>query len=340
MALEWLVPMLVKAGIDLGVQSVQKWQQGRYLDLSNGRPGSNVTISVNVNRYLRLSLVRPDVVLLALEHENGWRHPLYAEPYEEFRIRVERGVYTISALVLSIPRDPDRKKVLLGLVRERHSIATAGRKQFTLTTTVPTADAVKRAGLVLPDGTVPFATLDTSLLRPLAAGSVIRSTRTARSTSTRSAASASVPPRLLTARKPPVGLERAKHEGTVVRPRAGAQEQFATPPKNAARGKGGKDKKGITKRQEPRERFAKEIEKRGFYLGPGAKHIYYHRNDAYPEDRRVVIRGSRVRFEKQIRYEWKLWQSYGLPDELKVALKVLDEPTRGFAKRSWIHTTS
>jgi hypothetical protein len=333
MALEWLVSILIKAGIDAGIQSVQRWQQGRYLDLNGGRPGSKVRVSV-ILLPTRSAPVGSQVVLLALEREAGWHHALYGEPSERFRVRVERGIYTLCALDLAIPRDPDGKKILRGIARARHSIATDSTKQLELAMAKPTAAAAMRAGLVLPDGTLPFELWSGSDPR---FGSVIADpARRARPAARPASPAHDIRPRAGTfpSHVPPEALRHVPARLTVPRSRparyrptlqvtgsgqpGGAESPRPRTDTSAAKGS--------------ETRFIKEIAQRGFYLGPGAKYIYYHRRDRYPKTRRVVVIGSRVRLEKQERHEWQLWRRYRLPDDLKAVLKALDRPNKGFAR--------
>lgn len=337
MALEWLLPMLVKAGMDVGVRSVQKWQQGRYLDLSTGGLGSNVTISVSLPPHI--PFLRDRVLLLALEREDGWHHALYAEPLEKFRLRVERGVYVLSALALGVPRDPDRKKALLGLVRERRSIATAS-KQLTLSPTTPTVDAVKRAGLVLADGSIPF-----EIWRGPPRARTMRVTADALEKGRPMPSRGSTPDvwtdefrsRLRSVPPTPVQpLPAVVGRRTQNSPRDDSSSERGNIAKSRAKKGDDAKRRAGGRRADPAARFIKEITKRGFRLGPSAKYVYYHRTDSYPEQRRIVVRGSRVRFEKQERYEWKLWKSYGLAYEFEAALEALEQPGNGFARRSWV----
>ena len=333
MALEWLVSILIKAGIDAGIQSVQKWQQGRYLDLNGGLPGSKVRVSV-ILPPTRSAPVGSQVVLLALERGDGWHHALYGEPSERFRVRVERGIYTLSALHLAIPRDPDRKKVLRGIARSQHGIATDRTKQLELVMAKPTATATKSAGLVLPDGTLPFE-LWSGIDRGL--GSVIPD----RARRARPAARPASPAHDVRSRAgtfpfhvPPEALRYVPARPAL--PRRRPQRARPTLQVTGSGQPGGAEsprpRTYTSAASVPETRFIKEIAQRGFYLGPGAKYIYYHRRDRYPKTRRVVVIGSRVRLEKQERHEWQLWRRYRLPDDLKAVLKALDRPNKGFAR--------
>lgn len=75
-----------------------------------------------------------------------------------------------------------------------------------------------------------------------------------------------------------------------------------------------------------RKRFLQDIQDHGFHLGAGSKHLYYHRNDPYPERARIRMDKNRIRFEERpdrIR-EWKLLRSFRLLDELDAALASID----------------
>ena len=85
-------------------------------------------------------------------------------------------------------------------------------------------------------------------------------------------------------------------------------------------------KPGISDRPSAARRdFIEQIAKRGFWLGPGAKHVYYH--DVHYLAPRIVLTGTRIRFEigntRTGKYE--LWQSYRLVDEADLALGAIAE---------------
>lgn len=77
--------------------------------------------------------------------------------------------------------------------------------------------------------------------------------------------------------------------------------------------------------QAARRRFIEQISQRGFWLGPGAKHVYYH--DTKYLGSRIVLAGTRIRFEignkKTGKYD--LWQSYRVVGEADLALGALAE---------------
>lgn len=321
MALEWLLPILVNIGLKYGIESVQKWQQGRYHDLSEGKPSSKVVISVQT-RFDRMRWL-PDVVVLALEHDSGWHVPLHAEPNATVRVRLPRGVYRISALHLNVPRDPDAQLGLLGLARERHSIVGDNIKQLTLKAAPPNHTAVKRAGLLLKDGSAPF-----KLVPAAAIGRSVLPSRPARTVREIAAQ-----PRLL---GPTQFAALSDWPGPVVgtaRRSVADKTTKAPPQRTRVRSKG-----VPTSNRPPRDRFIDEITERGFFLGPGAKYIYYHQNDPYPSTRRLVVRSTVVRFEKTVSFEWTLWKSFSLLGKMDEALAILDTPKKGFAKARWAQT--
>ena len=83
---------------------------------------------------------------------------------------------------------------------------------------------------------------------------------------------------------------------------------------------------GPQTRRTPRAEFISHITSNGFWLGPGAKHLYYHDNAPYPS--RIVLQPRRIRFEvcsKMTMGKYELWQSYSLDDEIDLALKALPE---------------
>lgn len=75
-----------------------------------------------------------------------------------------------------------------------------------------------------------------------------------------------------------------------------------------------------------RKRFVRDIQDHGFHLGAGSKHVYYHRNDPYPERTRIRIDKDRIRFEDRPDRisEWQLVRSFRLVDELDAALATID----------------
>jgi hypothetical protein len=75
-----------------------------------------------------------------------------------------------------------------------------------------------------------------------------------------------------------------------------------------------------------RKRFLHDIPDHGFYLGPGSKHLYYHRKDPYPQRARIRMDKDRIRFEERQDgiSEWRLLRSFRLLDEVDAALASLD----------------
>ena len=74
-----------------------------------------------------------------------------------------------------------------------------------------------------------------------------------------------------------------------------------------------------------RTRLEKELDRRGSFLGPSAKHLYYDTAEEYPYPTRIAIRDSRIRIEKLNRRTWlyELRASFSLDDELGDALDTI-----------------
>lgn len=283
MALEWLLPSLVRSGIDV-VEATQKWQQARYPDLAQGRPSSKVVITVQTRSDRMLWM--PDVVLIALEHESGRHTKLYAQPHADIRARIEHGVYRISALHLNIPRDPDAMTGLLGFVRERHTITTDRVARISLATRSPTPHGLKQAGLLQPDGTAPF----TLAPRPRRVSGLPASLT---GTALRTSSGFAVTPRPSHQPAPSTTMSRPPLL-TSASPQAQPSKQQYEKPKRKQKAKPTKPKDDRTPNERARDDFLDEIADRGFELPSDAKHLYYHCEEGWPATRRLVMRKLRA----------------------------------------------
>ena len=83
-------------------------------------------------------------------------------------------------------------------------------------------------------------------------------------------------------------------------------------------------------REVNREFFLSRLRELGFHLGRGTVRLYYH--DARP-DTRYAVEKTHIRFEKKVKGEWRLWESYLLSREVEQALKVMDKPEKHFSNR-------
>jgi hypothetical protein len=107
------------------------------------------------------------------------------------------------------------------------------------------------------------------------------------------------------------------------RPRSGLRSSIFLPPSQVPVTR---PPAKVIRPRTPRDQFIDEIRQRGFWLGAGAKHIYYHDSASYPS--RIVLKPTRIRFEicsKKTIGRYELWRSYSLVYEHDAALRAIPE---------------
>jgi hypothetical protein len=396
---------LTRLGVELGLRGVQRWRADHREDLSDGaHRQSACAVDVRVvPRRLAVGHPLPNALVLRLTRADGWNHTRWAGPASTIRVTLRRETYVLVGLLLWVPPDPNPQQLLALGIRQLPFAQPA--VDVMVTAERPTREGLRRADLLLPDGSVPFELPPvrrpggriapapapvTVALPDVGGGSAARSTTVHRrrdggdpsATVARlravDATGAARPMRAPSAALRPgeSGVTsarcgaRTKQGGTCRLParRAGlcdnhlaraelgrkviwhgtggsvrlGRKDPATPMPADYTGAIGADnaqrrpeplgdRDDLTPPESTRTRFVTEITRRGFRLGPGAKYVYYRSRDYSGTRARIVIRGTRIRLEKpnEKTYEYELWRSYRIADEVDLALREIDE-TRHF----------
>ena len=124
------------------------------------------------------------------------------------------------------------------------------------------------------------------------------------------------------------------------KPAAPAAEAWAQRAKQlvdvAARPSGpARQKADARPKESNRSRFERELKARGYQLGNASQNVYYKVGDTFVNAKpRIVIRDSRIRFEKHLTSgsywadDYRLAKSLSLEDDLEEAIELIDNPRR------------